>query len=599
MNFKSFLTGRVLPEVVRDYRVWVSVILAINLIILPNLVTCFLSSLAWESISLWLFSTSLTLLACAFGLRVRLMLWLALPLVLLVPACLVCLLSIQNLPTTFLFLALLETNPAELAVFQAQVIYAALGSVLLGGLYVWFVKNRVPASFRLGPAARFLVLGTLLAPPFSDYLAQGGDFCVAYVQQRFLSTFPCSTFYGAYEAFVLRTRVQDRKDLVEQLSISQEPAFRDEQQRQVHMLVIGESATKSCFGLYGYDRQTTPLLERTPGLLPFRDVSSAATVTLVAVPAMLTASPAGKVLEATRQASILSAYKKAGFRIYWLSTQRKHGTFDTLTALFSAEADASVFNGGTFDLGGVGAYEGATDASLIPLVRGVLQRQEPKVLFVLHTIGSHGPYPSRYSPQQARFPADKDATNAALIRIASGTSTDPHDLELAQNSYDNTVCATDFLLANLINDLKNLNASSWFCYVSDHGENTSKAMLGKFMHGVVSRQVVEVPMLMWVSPAYEKAHADKVASLKAHLNTPFSASCTFHTLLDMGGLSCPDFKPERSTASPRFSPGPRLVCDTRGAIIDYDQKFPVRQDASHAPLTSDTAQKMAARVQRP
>ncbi len=257
-----------------------------------------------------------------------------------------------------------------------------------------------------------------------------------------------------------------------------------------------------------------------------------------------------------------------------------------------------MFKGGKFDADGVGAYAGATDASLLPLVRDILQRQEPKVLFVLHTIGSHGPYPLRYSSSLARFPAETQATMDALVRISSGTTFDPQDLELAQNAYDNTICATDFLLANLINDLKQIKASSWMCYISDHGENTSKALLGKFMHGTVTRQVVEVPMIMWVSPQYEQAHASKVSALKANLNTPFSASCTFHTLLDMGGLSCPDFKKEWSTASPHFSPGVRLVCDSSGNIRDYDKTF-ARKEAAQVPPPVEKAQTIAAGERRP
>ncbi|MDB6006128.1 MAG: phosphoethanolamine transferase [Prosthecobacter sp.] len=601
MKFRKILTTHFLQEILRDYRVWISVFLAINLINLPNLVLCFVPYFNWTPTKLWPFSLALTLVACVFGLRVRLMLWLASPLLLLVPACLACLISIYNLPTTFLFLALFETNSVELSAMQSQIIYAGLGALLLVTFYVWFVKKRVPASFRLGPVARVLVLLTLLGPVLADLLAHGTVIGEAALKERLLSTFPSSTFYGAYEAFDMRARVESRKGVAENLPLTQAPEFRDDQQRQVHMLVIGESASKSCFSLYGYDRPTTPMLEHTPGLMPFRDVSSTATFTLLAVPALLTASPAGQVLEATRQASVLSAYKKAGFRVYWISAQRKHGTYDTVTSIFSGDADESDFAGGAFDIEGTGTYAGVTDVSLIPKVRSILKRGEEKVLFVLHTIGSHGPYFTRYQPQFARFPVDAQAASDALDRIGAGTSTDPHDLELVQNSYDNTICATDFLLANLINDLKNINASSWLCYVSDHGENTSKAVVGKFMHGLVSPQVVEIPMLMWTSPGYAKAHPDKVAGLKSHLAVPLSAACTFHTLLDMGGLSCPDFKKERSAASPSFTPSPRMVCDSYGKLIDYDKKFPLRRDAAKAPpqQTPETTQQIAVEVQRP
>ena len=586
-------------EIAQTSHIWFSIFIAVNLINLPNLIACFTPCLAWVSVKLWLYSMALTLLACVFGLRVRLMLWLAVPIVLLVPACLASLFSIQSLPTTFLILALLETNPTELSALQGQVILAGLGTLILVMFYVWFVKTRVPVSLRLGTTGRVLVILSLLSPVSYDLVAHGHVVGLAGIKQRLLSTFPSSTFYSAYEAFDLRDRVQNRRDLLGTLAVNQEQSFQDETNRQVHMLVIGESATKNCFGLYGYDRQTTPLLERTQGLLTFRDVSCTAPCTLIAVPSLLTAAPPGKLLEATQQASLLTAYKKAGFRVYWLSTQKKHGTYDTLTSIFSADADEDHFISGKFDNDGRGAYQTAWDVSLLPLVTRLLQRNESKVLFVLHTIGSHGPYPVRYPPELARFPADPQAAINALFRISLDGNGSPQEMELAQNSYDNTICATDFLLANLINELKKVKASSWFYYVSDHGENTATARFGKYMHGIVTRQVVEVPMLMWLSPAYEQAHANKLAALKANLNTPFSAACTFHTLLDMGGLSCPDFKKEWSTASPHFSPGPRMVCDANGNIIDYDKKFPPLQAASKVTPPMETTRSIATGASRP
>ena len=599
MNIKDLFSPPLFPGFTKNYRSWCSVFLALILVTLPNLAACFVPCFTWLGFQLWILGISMILLPCVFGLRVRLMLWLAVPVVLLVPACLACLFSIHSLPSSFLILAALETNQSELAALQAPVISAGIGTVVLLMLYVWFVKNRIPAALRLGAVGRVLVLAALLIPVCRDWTTEGQEVSLARIKQRLWATFPSATIYGTYEAFDIRARVQNRKDLAENITVSQEKEFQDEANRQVHMLVIGESANKSCFGIYGYQRQTTPLLDNTPGLMTFRDVSCTAPCTLIAVPSLLTASPPGRVLEATRQASILTAYKKAGFRVYWLSAQKKHGTYDTLTSIFSADADEDTFVSGKFDNRGIGSYQTAQDTSMLPLVRGILQRNEPKVLFVLHTMGSHGPYPVRYNRDFVRFPADPLEAMDALFRISLGNACDPKDLELAQNSYDNTICATDYLLGSLINELKKVQASSWLCYVSDHGENSSTARFGKFMHGMISRQIVEVPMLMWVSPLYEQSHAGKVAGLKSHLSTPFSASCTFHTLLDMGGLSCPNFKPEYSTASPRFAPGPRLVCNSSGVVFDYDKQFltqpaEVRGDPEE---TSDKPQDVATGAQ--
>jgi glucan phosphoethanolaminetransferase (alkaline phosphatase superfamily) len=573
MNIRNLIASHSFFALPKNGSAWVSVFLAIVLVTLPNLVASFVPCYTWWGLQLWIFGISLILLPCVFGLPLRFMLWLALPLALLVPASLACLFSIKSFPSSFLMLAALETNQMELAALQVPVLLAAVGTLVLPCLYAWYVKKRIPEGLRLGTVGRVLVLASLLAPVCSDWTSQGQEVTLARVKQRLFATFPTATFCCAYEAFEIRGRIQSRKDLADGIAVTQEKEFKDETNRQVHMLVIGESATKSCFGLYGYDRQTTPLLEHTDGLMKFGDVSCTATVTLIAVPSLLTAAPPGRLIEASRQASILTAYKKAGFKVYWISAQKKHGTYDTLTSIFSADADEDTFMSGKFDYMARGSYPTAHDSGMLPLVREIIQRNEPKVLFVHHTIGSHGPYPVRYPPELARFPADTKSVMDALFRISLGTSSDPQDMELAQNSYDNTIFATDYLLANLIHELKKARASSWLYYVSDHGENTSTARFGKFMHGTITRQVVEVPMLMWVSPLYEQAHAGRVASLKSHLNTPFSASSTFHTLLDMGGLSCVDFKEEWSAASPGFVPGPRHVCNPSGLVFDYDEYF--------------------------
>lgn len=597
MNPFINLKHRFAEELRHDANVWLTVLLATSLVLIPNLVACFIPSFIWLSLQLWGFSVALLLLPCLFGVRVKILLWLAFPLVLLAPACVACLLTINNLPTTFLFLALLETNRTEFSAFQTQTVIVAGAMLLFAALYAWFVKVRVPGDFRFGMLGRGIIVGVLIVPSLWDLAAVGPVYCIAKAKQNCLSTFPCSTFYGAYEAYDMRLRVRNRKDLGNSLVVEQEKAFRDESRRQVHMLVIGESAARSCFGLYGYERETTPLLERTEGLLPFQDVTCAATVTLAAVPALVTPTKAGNILEATRRPSLLSAYQKAGYRVYWFSAQRKHGTFDTLTSLYSEDADEAEFPGGSFDRYGSGGYTGISDMKLLPLVRDVLQRGEPKVLIVLHTIGSHGPYPARYSQKQARFPADTREVVGAMSRVATGASLSARDLQLMQNSYDNTICVTDTLLANLIHELKGADASSWFYYVSDHGENTSRALTGKFMHGMVTREVVEVPLLMWLSPAYEQAHASRADALKSHLGTPFSATCTFHTVLDLAGLSCPDFKPELSCASARFNPGRRAVCDSNGRVVDYDLLFPPLKSAARG--AKETRQATAENIPPP
>ena len=574
MNLFLKICGAVLSELRRDIWVWLSILLIVSLAMLPNLLNCLIPDIALSLFGFWVFGAALLLSPSLFGLRVRTALWLVLPVVLAVPGTIICLISLKSMPTTFLFLALVESNQAEMSYLVWPLIIAGCGGLLLGGIYYWMVKNRIPQDFKLGPTAKGLVAAGLLLPAVLN-LADGDSLITTWakVELRYRNSFPTSTFGAALEAVTLRGKVQSRRELVDNLPVTEDEAFQKDPARQVHMLVIGESASRACFGLYGYDRETTPLLQRTNDLMVFRDVTAPATVTLMAVPQLLTPIGPGNLLESTQQPSVLTAYRRAGYQVYWLSTQLKHGTFDTLTSIFSEDATEAEFLSGRFDVHGRGAYSAASDLSLIPEVRRILGKGERKVLFVLHTIGSHGPYTERYPEKMAPFPVDKAAAFSALTRVAFSSSEDRDDLQMVQDSYDNSIFATDSLLANLIHTLKQTGSSSWFWYVSDHGENTSKSMPGKFMHGVVSEDVVGVPLLAWLSPEYQKSHPDRAAALRAHLEVPFAAASTFHTLLDLGGLSCPELKPLMSVARSDFQPGPRLLWDSAGKIVNVDEHF--------------------------
>jgi glucan phosphoethanolaminetransferase (alkaline phosphatase superfamily) len=553
---------------------WLAILFAITLLTLPNLFAVGIPSFNWLGVKLFGFGALLVLAACAAGFRVRVILWLCAPLLLLGPASCAYLIGTGTLPSSFLLLALLETNRTELSIFVIPAALTLVCTAALVVVYLWYVRRMIPHGYRLALGGRVVVGLGLFVPSGLDLLSNGLDGCKVAMSQRLLTTFPTATFFSAYEAAQLRAECTGRMDVTDKLEVGQAAEHSDPSTQQVHMLVIGESARYASFGLNGYERDTTPLLQRTAsGLVAFHDVCSTAPMTLAAVPQLLTPATIGKLRETTKLPSVMTAYRKAGYKVYWVSSQRRNGTFDTLTSIFSNDAHESFFLGGAFDAEGVGGYSGTQDIKLLPQVEKILARKEPRVLFVLHTMGSHAPYFTRYPRKQTRFPVDSDAAWEATKRITLNTSTDPEDLRLLTDAYDNSICATDHLLANLIYVLKTSGASSWFCYLSDHGENGADAPVGKFMHGTLTPDVLHVPMFMWASPAYEHAHPSVMAALRSHTETPFSAICTFHTLLDMGGLSCTYLKKDWSVASSSFNPGPRLVA--KGAItpVDYDKEI--------------------------
>lgn len=550
-----------------------SVLLAVVLLMLPNLFAAFLPFFSFTGLGLWAFGLGVPLALMSLGLPVRTILWLASPLLLIGPATCLYLKETTTLPSTFLFLAMQETDKSEMFVFMAQGLAASLMTLAIVAVFVWLMLKRIPKGYRFPVSLRWLVLFFLAVPVVKDLVTSGPRYAALAASQRFLTTYPFSTANAVREAFDIRSQVHGRNDLMSKMEVKQAEPEIPSKQNEIHMLVVGESARRDSFGLYGYERETTPLLKRTPGVMAFQDVTAMATMTLLAVPSILTPTPPGNILATTREPSVLTAYRKAGFKVYWLSTQRKHGTYDTLTSIFSEDADESEFLGGIFDATGRGAYSGKKDIHLLPVVEKILARNESRVLLVLHTMGSHGPYGVRYPKSQEAFKSKQTGVLDITSEMALRESDKPEDLQQLTNAYDNTIFSTDFLLANLIHLLNGKNSRSWFCYLSDHGENGADVQTARFMHGVMTPDVLKVPMVMWLSEEYRRCHPAKAEALQANVSKPFSATCTYHTLLDLGGLSASNLRPEWSAAAKDFKPGPRTLYGNAGNnVIDYDKE---------------------------
>lgn len=550
-----------------------SVLLAVVLLMLPNLFAVFLPFFSFTGLGLWAFGLGVPLALMSLGIPVRTILWLASPLLLIGPATCLYLKETTTLPSTFLFLAMQETDKSEMSVFMAQGLAASLMTLVIIAVYVWLMLKRIPKVYRFPVSLRWIVLFFLAVPVLKDLVTIGPRYATLAAKQRFLTTYPFSTANAIHEAFDIRSQVRGRNDLMSKMEVKQAELEIPSNKSEIHMLVVGESARRDSFGLYGYERETTPLLKRTPGVMAFQDVTAMATITLLAVPSILTPTPPGNILATTREPSVLSAYRKAGFKVYWLSTQRKHGTYDTLTSIFSEDADESEFLGGIFDAYGGGAYSGKKDIHLLPVVEKILARNESRVLLVLHTMGSHSPYGMRYPKSHEVFKSERTGRDDSVPELALRESNKNEDLQQLTNAYDNTIFSTDFLLANLIHLLKGKNSRSWFCYLSDHGENGADAQTARFMHGVMTPDVLKVPMVMWLSEEYRRCHPTKAEALQANISKPFSATCTYHTLLDLGGLSASNLRPEWSAAAKDFKPGPRTFYGYSGNnVIDYDKE---------------------------
>lgn len=297
------------------------------------------------------------------------------------------------------------------------------------------------------------------------------------------------------------------------------------EQAQIHILVIGETGRPDRWQLFGAQRATTPHLAARQDLLLFKDVVSAASATRESVPLMLTRRPPENMLAPPVEASLLTAYKQAGFKTYWLSTQGAAGAHETPISVLAREADEQHFINAV-DYRGAGALDG----DLLPHLKQILARpSERKQFIVLHTLGSHMQYGHRYPEGYAKF-------QPALAWSDKGDLWRSSQKELLINTYDNSVLYTDTVLNQAIELLAQTGRIASLVYAADHGETFFDGKCPRGGHGFAAEKNYRVPMFIWLSPQWRDARGAAYATLTQNTRQAISTLSIFPSMLGLAGI---------------------------------------------------------------
>jgi len=308
-------------------------------------------------------------------------------------------------------------------------------------------------------------------------------------------------------------------------------------EKEAYILVIGETARAMNFGLYGYQRPTTPLLEREKNIVPFRDVLSQANVTHKSVPMLLSAVSAEDYENIYHQKSIITAFREAGFATAFFSNQRPNRSF---IDFFADEAHHTVFVKEK-----VKAGVNVDDQVLVDYLNKELadSLHNRKRFVVLHTYGSHFNYCDRYPAEARRFTPDVVTTIGYKNR------------ETMINAYDNSIAYTDILLHRIIEMTRKAGYNACVMYVSDHGEDIYDDDRKLYMHAspVPSYYQLRVPLMVWTSDGYKQAHSAEVTAMQDNYEKPVSSNlAVFHTLLGLSGVRTPYAKDTHSLCSKNY-----------------------------------------------
>ena len=281
--------------------------------------------------------------------------------------------------------------------------------------------------------------------------------------------------------------------------------------KDVCVLIIGESARRENFSLYGYGKPTNPLLEKDSVTALMAE--AAATYTTAGVKAILDHKPTKKLYE------ILPNYLfRNGVDVTWRTTNwgeppvhiDKYYKAKDLQKM-NPEAD--------------GKYD---EILLAGLKEEILSCTKDKMLVILHTSTSHGPTYNK------KYPAKFEVFTPVCTTVEMAKA-NPKEL---MNAYDNTIVYTDYLVHSVIEMLKDVpQRRSCVLFVSDHGESLGEGNL--YMHGVpmavAPKEQIEIPFIVWTSDKNLKIRPDQKVG-QYHV---------FHSVLSFLGIDSPVYDQEK------------------------------------------------------
>lgn len=310
--------------------------------------------------------------------------------------------------------------------------------------------------------------------------------------------------------------------------------------KDTYIIVIGESISKRHLNIYGYERNTTPLLNKLQDeILIYNDVITPNAFTIEAL---------GKALTSKKvDGSIVQLLNKSGFKTFWLSNQNPIGIYESLISKIAKASDTKHFlTTARFDKNII------YDEELIVELEGALKDNNDKKVIFIHLQGAHFDYKYRY-PKKYNYFNDKPKSKYSINE----------ETDNVINTYDNAILYHDFIVSSIINKVKIKNISSAVLYFSDHGEEVFDTMeFSGHSDDIGSLPMFETPFFLWQSESFQEKY-----NFKIDLDRSYTTDDLFHSIADLCGIKNSNYvDSEKSIFNENYKKRKRIILNNK----DYD-----------------------------
>lgn len=298
-------------------------------------------------------------------------------------------------------------------------------------------------------------------------------------------------------------------------------------ERELIILVVGETARADRFSINGYGRETTPYL-RDARAISFTNFWACGTSTAVSLPCMFSTEGMDKfdLKSAGSRENLLDVLRHAGVNVLWLdnNSDSKGVALRTSYQNYKTRENNPVCD------------EECRDEGMLLNLQGYIDSHPTGDIFiVLHQMGNHGPaYFKRYPQRFEKY-----------LPVCKNNDLSQCTNEEIGNAYDNAILYTDYFLGRTIELLKRNDArfETALFYVSDHGESLGEN--GIYLHGlpraIAPDNQLRVPAIIWLGSSFHDVNA---SDLQKKRDTHYTHDNIVHTVLGFMEIETELYRPK-------------------------------------------------------
>lgn len=296
------------------------------------------------------------------------------------------------------------------------------------------------------------------------------------------------------------------------------------------VVIMGESFSKHHSSLYGYEKETNPLLSKLvadSSLIVFENVTSAGLSTMISFKYMMSGynPDSDDSKEWYEYPLLLDVLKSAKYNTHWISNHANVGVNNNVTRLLAYACDDYCFTDDNVS----GDFSTTYDEELINLAKPIIAQynKQPYNFYFFHLLGSHFRFDLRYPGEYAKFTENDylDCLEHQRFTLAS---------------YDNSIIYNDSVVYEIIQLFNDKEAI--ILYLSDHGLDLYNSSENYAAHGKINNPISakfgsEIPLLIYPTELYKQNNSDMVRMLKESKSKPFRTDSLMSYIMHLAKIS--------------------------------------------------------------